>query len=222
MSQALTPIVVQLSRVVQFAAEHVKLLGAAGAAAAALYTTYKGIQLASFAITSYSKLQAALEARKGAMIGGQNVMLAVQTSLKRKGVAADVASMTAMVIAHPGKAIAGLALAGLAGAAVFGAFKKANQVQDGAIDPNGGLVVSKPAGSMQYQLDKDDYVLASTNPPISDRGRMQGQTAANQNLEPVVGVLTELLNTVKKGTSVNIDGNKLTSAIVMAGGTKSS
>jgi len=51
---------------------------------------------------------------------------------------------------------------------------------------------------------------------------MQGQTAANQNLEPVVGVLTELLNTVKKGTSVNIDGNKLTSAIVMAGGTKSS
>ena len=168
---------------------------------------FKSIQLATSAITSYTKLQAALEARKGALIGGQNVMYAVQVSLKRKGVAADTASMVAMVIANPIKSIAGLALAGLATAAVY---KQFNKAKDGMIDPKGGLVVSEPAGSFGVQLNPKDQILAGT-----DLNRPSQSTSSVTDSKPMLDVLTELLNTVKRGSTINIDGAPIGKAVTM-------
>ena len=109
----------------------------------------------------------------------------------------------------------GVGLAALAAGAL--AYKQFNKAEDGLIDPKGGLVVSEPAGTFGVQLNPKDQILAGT-----DLSRPSQSTSSVTDSKPMLDVLTELLNTVKKGTSVNIDGNKLTSAIVMAGGTKSS
>ena len=115
--------------------------------------------------------------------------------------------MVAMVIANPIKSIAGLALAGLATAAVYKQFNKAN---DGMIDPKGGLVVSEPAGSFGVQLNPKDQILAGT-----DLNRPSQSTSSVTDSKPMLDVLTELLNTVKRGSTINIDGAPIGKAVTM-------
>ena len=58
--------------------------------------------------------------------------------------------------------ILGMAAAAMITAAGMGAIN-AISMDDGAIDPQGGVVVKSPKGSMGVQLNKDDSIIAGTN-----------------------------------------------------------
>lgn len=74
------------------------------------------------------------------------------------------------------------------------------KIDDGIIDPNGGLVVSGPKGSIQ--TNPGDYITASTNVPGSGGSRMEQ-------------LLESMLIEIKKGGNVYIDGNKAGEALVL-------
>lgn len=214
MSQALTPVVVQLSRVVQFAAENFKLISAAATPLLAIYGLYKGI-------LAIQKVQQALAAARLGILAGQaklqgriNVQKRLENAIEARGLSTSIAKAAAFAAANPIKAAA-LGAAAAVGISTLLYKISTKPVEDGAIDPNGGLVVSKPAGSMQYQLDKNDYVLASTNPPITQRETAQPQVTVNQDMSPVVDSINELISIVKKGGNVSIDGNKLAQAVTL-------
>lgn len=96
--------------------------------------------------------------------------------------------------------------------------RELTRVDDGIIDPQGGVVVSGPKGSIQ--LNKDDYVMASTNPPTMNRQPMSNEFLSSFNeIKKTNKDLTEkfdrLISIVEKGGTVNIDGRYAGEALVL-------
>ena len=213
MAQALTPVVVQLSRIVQFAAENFKLISLAAVTVGTLYGTYKGILAVEKGLKAIEQIRLGLAVAAEARQNRINKLKAQEVLIEKRGLSTSIAKAAAFAAANPKTAIAGAIAAATIGTLLYKFATK--PVEDGVIDPNGGLVVSKPAGSMQYQLDKNDYVLASTNPPMTQREPAQPQVTVNQDMSPVVDSINELISVVKKGGNVSIDGNKLAQAVTL-------
>jgi hypothetical protein len=101
-----------------------------------------------------------------------------------------------------------------------------NQIEDGVINPEGGLVVSGPKGSIQ--LDKQDSIIAGTD--LAGGTQPAGINTTPVTVSPTIDtrsfqetntLLKELISVVRQGGNVYMDGNKVGQAIVLAG-TKSS
>jgi len=108
-------------------------------------------------------------------------------------VAEYTAMAAAWAIANPFTALAGLAVAGT----IIGTIAAIN---DGAVDPNGGLVVSKPKGGLVAQYNKDDYIVGTTNRPGTGGG---GGASIDYNR------LAAAMSQVNITPSVNLDGRKI-------------
>ena len=129
------------------------------------------------------------------------------------------ASLSAIPIVGP--VLGGVAAAGIiaAGTSFIGS------IQDGAIDPSGGLVVSGPKGSIQ--LDSEDTFVGNKNGIIAgtDLGKKEekGNNKSISNdgnitllssmlggkMDTMIGKLDLLIGAVNKGMVVNLDGNKV-------------
>jgi len=112
---------------------------------------------------------------------------AASTALKVAGAEATTLGMATVPI------IAGIA----AVMAAVGGFMALN---DGAVDPNGGLVVSKPKGGLVAQYNKDDYIVGTTNRPGAGGG---GGASIDYNR------LAAAMSQVNITPSVNLDGRKI-------------
>jgi hypothetical protein len=81
------------------------------------------------------------------------------------------------------------------------ALSRVTSTEDGAIDPNGGLIVSSPKGDMQpIQTDKGDYLLASTNKPTS---------GGNINNPEVLRVLNRIATAVEQRQNIYLGPSKV-------------
>jgi hypothetical protein len=112
---------------------------------------------------------------------------AASTALKVAGAEATTLGMATVPI------IAGIA----AVMAAVGGFMALN---DGAVDPNGGLVVSKPKGGLVAQYNKDDYIVGTTNRPGAGEG---GGASIDYNR------LAAAMSQVNITPSINLDGRKI-------------
>jgi hypothetical protein len=112
------------------------------------------------------------------------------------------AALTAMKVAGAEATTLGAAtvpiIAGLT--AVMAAAAGFAMLNDGAVDPNGGLVVSKPKGGLVAQYSKDDYIVGTTNRPGAGGG---GGASIDYNR------LAAAMSQVNITPSVNLDGRKI-------------
>ena len=94
-----------------------------------------------------------------------------------------------------------LAIAAIAGMYALGqqAASQFTSIQDGMIDPSGGLVVNGPKGSIQ--LDKQDSIVAGTN--------LGGGGGKSMNLDPLIRKLDELIAATKGNRQLSVDGYRL-------------
>lgn len=106
-----------------------------------------------------------------------------------------VGQAAAWVVMNPIAAVAGLALAAGAGALIY------DQMKDGVIGPDGGMVVSGPKGSIQ--LDKQDSIIAGTNLGGGGGG---GSPQAQQNSDEMIALLKDIAN---KTTVIEMGGNEV-------------
>ena len=172
--------------------------------------TFKGIQALQKTGLAISKAAELVGKRKLILQKMGIVKLGIENALKSKGLAKDTASAVARTIATGGtNLLAGAAAAATVGALVYGATKLFS-AEDGMIDPKGGLVVSEPAGTFGVQLNPKDQILAGT-----DLNRPSQSTSSVTDSKPMLDVLTELLNTVKRGSTINIDGAPIGKAVTM-------
>jgi len=108
--------------------------------------------------------------------------------------------------------LGGIAIAagiGIAAGALYNNETKAQSINDGIIGSDGGLVVSGPKGA--YSLNKDDKVFASPN---IDKPGASSNSGASSDL--IIRKLDELINVVKQGGDVILDGNKVGQALVLS------
>jgi len=131
---------------------------------------------------------------------------------------ASYASLAAIPIVGP--VLGGVAAAGIlaAGTSFIGS------IQDGQIDPNGGLMVSGPKGSIQ--LDSEDTfvgnkngIIAGTNlgknntPQSNEGGISILASSLNNKMDQMIGRLDNLIIAVNKGMVVNLDGIKVSEGL---------
>jgi len=111
------------------------------------------------------------------------------------------AALTAMKVAGAEASTLGAAtvpiLAGIA--AVMAVVGGLYALKDGAVDPNGGLVVSKPEGGLVAQYDKKDYIVGTTNRPGSGGG------SAPIDYDRLAAAMSK----VNVSPVVNLDGRKI-------------
>jgi hypothetical protein len=122
----------------------------------------------------------ALEAQRNAMAQ----LLAAERTKSALSAADAVAKVTAAEASTLGSATP-LILGGIA--AVLGVVGGLIALQDGAINPNGGLVISKPAGDMLVPVAqgiKGDYAYLSTNGPQQTQDAMVTPAAAGAVMAP--------------------------------------
>ena len=129
------------------------------------------------------------------LLGGKMLISLTQTIAKLGAMVFKAAAYaTAWAIANPVTALVGLGVAAGVGALVY------SQMDDGVINPNGGMVVSGPEGSIQ--LNKKDSIIAGTN--------LGGGNNNNSN------EIRELKNMVaaiaSRPINVSIDGEKVIKA----------
>tara|TARA_R110002020_G_scaffold23189_3_gene77554 strand:- start:818 stop:3208 length:2391 start_codon:yes stop_codon:yes gene_type:complete len=99
---------------------------------------------------------------------------------------------------------------GLAGAAVAGMYsmaKKAKSVNDGIVDPKGGIVMSGEKGSIQ--LNKDDSVVAGTD---LFGGKKEGSSQPPQGGTDMSTVINAINALASRPIEVSIDGSKIITA----------
>jgi len=112
------------------------------------------------------------------------------------------AALTAMKVAGAEASTLGAAtvpiIAGLA--AVMAAVAGFTMLKDGVIDPNGGVVVSKPEGGLIAQYGANDYIVGTTNRPGAGEG---GGAPIDYNR------LAAAMSQVNITPSVNLDGRKI-------------
>ena len=119
---------------------------------------------------------------------------------------AGFATTTALALSF-GAAAAAIAIGyGVVYAAQKNAENKAKaSIKDGVINPDGGLMVSGPKGSIQ--LDPQDSLIAGTN--------LTGQGQSAQSNRELISKIEELISAVKQGGDVFLDGNKVGTALTM-------
>lgn len=114
-----------------------------------------------------------------------------------------------------GIALVGAVVGGIGGGLV-GAFTgpddSPTSMQDGAIDSDGGVLVSGPKGSIQ--LDKDDSIIAGTN--LFDSKNKNSDSGNAELLRTMIAKLDKLTKVVEKGGNVYMDGNKVGQALVLS------
>jgi len=81
-----------------------------------------------------------------------------------------------------------------------------DRIDDGIIDPQGGLVVSGQKGSIQ--LNKQDSIIAGTN--------LNGSSSNQKGESAILAKLEKLIAAVEKGGNVYMDGNKVGEALVLS------
>jgi hypothetical protein len=122
----------------------------------------------------------ALEAQRNAMAQ----LIAAERTKSALAAADAVAKVTAAEASTLGSATP-LILGGIA--AVLGVVGGLISLQDGAINPNGGLVISKPAGDMLVPVAqgiKGDYAYLSTNGPQQTQDAVVTPAAAGAVMAP--------------------------------------
>ena len=107
-----------------------------------------------------------------------------------------------------------LALAAI-GAGIGYMSSQSKKVDDGVIDPQGGIVMSGKKG--QIQLNKEDSVVAGTN-LFGGKGNKPTQTKNNEttvnvDMSQTNTLLQQLISAVNAGGSISIDGQKVGEAL---------
>ena len=77
-------------------------------------------------------------------------------------------------------------------------------MNDGVIEPGGGMVVQSEKGSIQ--LNKDDSIIAGTN-------LGGGKSAGGGSSAALIKKMDELISAVKSARVLNVDGYKLNEAL---------
>jgi hypothetical protein len=156
---------------------------------------------------------------KGAIDFGKALYTAIPKLVSiltlESGIAA--AKITAAEAASLGLATVGI-VAGIA--AAMGAFdsatdkatSKAQQLKDGIIDPNvvdpnGGIVASKPEGGIIAQFDKQDYIVGTTNKP----GTGGNSAPAEFDYDKMATAMAKLK--ININTTVQIDKKEIGSVV---------
>ena len=125
--------------------------------------------------------------------------------------AAQISGAMAASVGLGAIAILGAIAAGVG--ALMSSVGDAKQLKDGAIDPSGGMVLSKPKGGIVAQFDKQDYIVGTTNRPGNSGGGSSSidyaklaEAMSNINVNPVVKmndkVLTDEVNRTNNQTVV--------------------
>lgn len=133
-------------------------------------------------------------------------LVGLMTAFAAASAAASIAS-TFGLAAGPIMLGTAAAIGGLTG--LIGSAVSLSNVDDGIIDSDGGLIVSGPKGA--YSLNKDDKVFASPN--IDKPGASSSSGVSN---DLVIRKLDELINVIKQGGDVILDGNKVGQALVLS------
>ena len=163
---------------------------------------------------------------KVVLVGVAAVSTAIATALTAAAIASIVASGGTNLLAAA--AISGLAVGGITAAIVSGpsGTSEPTEIKDGAISPEGRLMISTPEGQM-FKTGKNDYVYATTTPPnqmISGNKTTSNQTIYNNNIttntstnttttdttnQETVTLLKEMVALMRAGGTVNMDGIKV-------------
>jgi hypothetical protein len=100
-------------------------------------------------------------------------------------------------------------------AAVAGTIAAITSISDGIVDPKGGLVVSGEKGT--YKLDENDSIVAGTDLNKSTKSTSTSSTSSPQiDLSPLMERINVLIDAVKAGGSVYLDGTKVGTAMAMS------
>jgi hypothetical protein len=145
-------------------------------------------------------------------------LVGLMTAYAAAAAVASIAS-TFGLAAGPIMLASAAAVGGLTG--LIGSAVSLSKVNDGIINSDGGLVVSGPKGA--YSLNKDDKVFASPNidkPGTSSNSGASSNSGTSSNLgvssDLIVRKLDELINVIKQGGDVILDGNKVGQALVLS------
>ena len=185
-----------LEKIGKFLADHSQLV----AGMVTSYLTLRGLMMAQ---QVFQGISFALELRKKGAIDQQNVSRAAGLALGGRELAQQVAIAAAWVIANPIKALIGLGLAAGVGMLVASQMSSVPKIKDGMIDPQGGLLVSGPEGSIQ--LDKKDSIVAGTN--LGGKGNNQNNNS--NELRELKNMVAAIAN---RPINVSIDGKKVIEA----------
>lgn len=138
------------------------------------------------------------------------------------GAAAGIALSSALTLGIGAVAIAGGIIAATAALnssieSSKGKVSTPNQVMnDGIIDPNAGMIVSGPKGSIQ--LDKNDSIIAGTNLGYGSKSRSTQPIPETIDIKPLVDAISEVKRSVdklyNKEGNIYLDGKRVGSALV--------
>jgi hypothetical protein len=93
-------------------------------------------------------------------------------------------------------------------------WKKMVNINDGLISPDGGLMVSGEKGT--YKLDENDSIVAGTDLNKSKKSTSTSSTSSPQiDLSPLVERINVLIDAVKAGGDVYLDGTKMGTAMAV-------
>ena len=127
-------------------------------------------------------------------------------------IATAMAAMSAAIASTLGVGAVPI-IAGIA--AVAGTIAAITSISDGIVDPKGGLVVSGEKGT--YKLDENDSIVAGTDLNKSKKSTSTSSTSSPQiDLSPLMERINVLIDAVKAGGSVYLDGTKVGTAMAMS------
>jgi hypothetical protein len=93
-------------------------------------------------------------------------------------------------------------------------WKKMVNINDGLISPDGGLMVSGEKGT--YKLDENDSIVAGTDLNKSKKSTSTSSTSSPQiDLSPLVERINVLIDAVKAGGDVYLNGTKMGTAMAV-------
>ena len=95
-------------------------------------------------------------------------------------------------------------------AAVAGTIAAVTSINDGIIDPKGGLVVSGEKGT--YKLNENDSIVAGTD-LNKNKSSSSSSSSTQLNLNPLVERINVLIDAVKAGGNVYLDATKVGTAM---------
>jgi hypothetical protein len=157
-----------------------------------------------------------------AIVGGKMVM-GLGKSIMKAGVllglttakaAAEITAASALTLG-----IGTIAVMAAAGAAIAGLYSlsKPKKMDDGIIDPKGGILMSGEKGSIQ--LNKEDSVIAGTDlmgkkkPKNPTQPQGGGNTSVNVDMSQTNALLQQLISIISAGGDVMLDGQKVGTAL---------
>ena len=142
----------------------------------------------------------------GKMVGGLGKALA----LAQAKAAAALVENSAITFGVGALLAVGAAAVGI-GALYAATRPKKTNVDDGIIDPKGGIVMSSEKGTIQ--LNKNDSVVAGTNLFGNNQSQGGGGGGASVNMAQTNALLQQLINIVQAGGPVTLDGQKVGEAL---------